>query len=77
MSIELCRNPYVAPVKNGSLQSGALLVTPRASAFRPNIRGLQDQKGATLFLRHRSGIKLTFAEEKFARGLRRAIHPSK
>lgn len=66
MDIELART-YLAVVTTGSFFSAAekLKITPTAVSAR--IRHLEDQLGRQLFVRNKSGARLTIAGERFLR----------
>lgn len=74
MTIELRHLRYVvAAAEHGSFRRAATAVGVQESAISRRIRDLEDEIGATLFVRHHGGVRLTYAGERFIHRARRAI----
>lgn len=63
----------IAAAEQGSFRRAALAVGVRESAVSRRIRDLEDEIGSALFVRHRSGVRLTYAGEQFVSRIRQAI----
>lgn len=75
MSIELRHLRYViAAAENGSFRRAAIALGVRESSVSRRIRDIENEMGSALFIRHRSGVHLTYAGEVFLRRARRAIN---
>lgn len=75
MTIELRHLRYViAAAEQGSFRRAAMAAGVRESAISRRIRDLEDEIGATLFIRHRSGVTLTHAGQKFLTRARKAVN---
>jgi DNA-binding transcriptional LysR family regulator len=74
LTIELRHLRYVvAAAEHGSFRRAATAVGVQESAISRRIRDLEDEIGATLFVRHHGGVRLTYAGERFIHRARRAI----
>lgn len=68
MHIEFNHLRYVvAAAEHGSFRRAALAIGVRESAISRRIRDLEDNMGSALFIRHHSGVILTYAGEQFVR----------
>jgi DNA-binding transcriptional LysR family regulator len=73
-SIELRALRYlVAASEHGSFRKAALALDIQESSISRRIRDLEDEIGATLFLRHTGGVSLTLAGQRYLVHARRAI----
>lgn len=64
---------FVATVEHGSFRKAAAVLGLDHSAVSRRIRDLEDHLGASLFNRHRGGVRLTLAGERFLPRARRAL----
>jgi DNA-binding transcriptional LysR family regulator len=73
--IQLRQLRYViAAAEHGSFRQAAIAVGVRESAVSRRIRDLENQAGATLFIRYQRGVTPTEAGKNFVRRARRAIN---
>ncbi|MCF7728414.1 LysR family transcriptional regulator [Sulfitobacter sp. M22] len=73
-TIELRHLRYVAAAaEHGSFRQAALAEGVRVSAISRRIRDLEDDVGATLFIRHSAGVRLTQAGQHFVSRKRHAL----
>lgn len=63
----------VAAAEHGSFRQAAIAVGVQESAISRRIRDLEDEAGATLFIRGRHGVMLTEAGRNFVKRARRVI----
>ncbi|PZU68666.1 LysR family transcriptional regulator [Sphingobium sp.] len=56
---------FAAASEHGSFRKAGEALGVQESTISRRIRDLEDQMGASLFHRHRSGVRLTFAGERF------------
>ena len=74
MSFELRHLRYfVAAASFGSFRKSAYVLGVQESTISRGVRDLEDQIGASLFLRHPGGVNLTFAGQRFLGRARQAI----
>ncbi|MCA3576376.1 MAG: LysR family transcriptional regulator [Bradyrhizobium sp.] len=74
MKIELRHLRYViAAAEHGSFRQAAKALAIQESAISRRIRDLEDDIGATLFIRHHGGVDLTYAGQRFLVRARKAI----
>jgi DNA-binding transcriptional LysR family regulator len=74
LSIELRHLRYfIAAAEHGSFRKAGEAVGVQESAISRRVRDLEDQLGASLFNRYNSGVRLTFAGERFLRRARQII----
>lgn len=72
--LELRHFRYViATADFGSIRRAALALGVQPSSVSRRIRDLEDEIGASLFIRQRSGARLTFAGERFLARARKAM----
>lgn len=72
--IQLRQLRYViAAAEHGSFRKAALAMGVGESTISRRIRDLEDEAGASLFIRYRQGVSLTEAGRNFVRRARRAI----
>lgn len=75
MSFELRHLRYVvAAAEHGSFRKAALALGVQESAVSRRIRDLEDEIGATLFIRHHAGVCPTYAGHQFVGRARKAIN---
>lgn len=73
-SIELRHLRYfLAAAERGSLRKAAAVIGVHESAVSRRIRDLEDEIGASLFVRHTGGVTLTLAGQRFLASTRRAL----
>lgn len=63
----------IAAAEQGSFRGAARLLGAQVSDLSRRVRDLEDEIGASLFIRHRSGVRPTYAGELFLERARRAI----
>jgi DNA-binding transcriptional LysR family regulator len=63
----------IAAAEQGSFRRAAVALGVRESSISRRIRNLEDEIGASLFIRSWSGVCLTYAGHRFVRRARRAI----
>lgn len=74
MTIELRHLRYVvAAAERGSFRKAATALGVQQSAVSRRIRDLEGEIGTALFIRHRSGVNLTQAGERFVARARKAL----
>ena len=56
---------FVAAVDYGSLRKAAAALSVQESSISRRIRDLEDELGASLFMRHAGGVRLTVAGREF------------
>ena len=64
---------FVAAAEHGSFRKAGAAIGVQESAISRSIRDLEDRLGASLFLRHSGGVRLTFAGKRFLRRSRQII----
>lgn len=64
---------FVAAADYGSFRKAATALTIQESSISRRIRDLEDELGASLFIRHAGGVRLTFAGQKFLTSARHAL----
>lgn len=64
---------FLAAAETGSFRKAAMAIGIQESAISRRIRDLEDHLGASLFHRHNSGVRLTFAGQKFLRRARKIL----
>lgn len=64
---------FVAAVDYGSFRKAAAALTIQESSISRRIRDLEDELGASLFIRHAGGVRLTVAGGEFLRNARHAL----
>lgn len=64
---------FVAAVDYGSFRKAAAALTIQESSISRRIRDLEDELGASLFVRHAGGVRLTIAGREFLRNARHAL----
>ncbi|MDI4654990.1 LysR family transcriptional regulator [Xanthobacter autotrophicus] len=75
MSIELRQLRYVLKAtETGSFRCAARELGIHESAVSRRIRDLEDEIGASLFIRHHGGVCLTYAGQRFVSRARKAIN---
>jgi DNA-binding transcriptional LysR family regulator len=75
MPFELRHLRYVvAAAEHGSFRKAALALGVQESAVSRRIRDLEDEIGATLFIRHHAGVCPTYAGHQFVGRARKAIN---
>lgn len=75
MRIELRHIRYViAAADHGSFRKAAMVLGVQESTISRRIRHVEDETGAALFIRHPSGVKLTYAGQRFVSQARKAIN---
>jgi DNA-binding transcriptional LysR family regulator len=75
MTVELRHLRYaIAASEHGSFRRAARALSVRESTISRRIRDLEDEVGATLFIRDRSGVQLTYAGEQLVRRARKAVN---
>lgn len=73
-AIEVRHLRYViAAAECGSFRRAAQTLEIQESAVSRRIRDLEDEIGASLFIRHHSGVQLTQAGQRFLTGARKAL----
>ncbi|MGJ4859575.1 LysR family transcriptional regulator [Labrys sp. La1] len=74
MSIDLRHIRYaIAAADHGSFRQAARMLGVQGSALSRRIRDLEDQSGASLFIRHKGGVATTYAGRYFVEQTRRAV----
>ena len=61
---------FLAATDHGSFRKAATALTINESSVSRQIRNLEDELGASLFLRHSAGVRLTVAGQEFLRSAR-------
>ena len=64
---------FLAATDHGSFRKAATALTINESSVSRQIRDLEDELGASLFLRHSAGVRLTVAGQEFLRSARGAL----
>lgn len=64
---------FVAAAEQGSFRQAGVALNIRESAISRRVRDLEDELGASLFLRHSGGVNLTLAGQRFLRRARTAL----
>lgn len=64
---------FLAATDHGSFRKAAVALTINESSVSRQIRDLEDELGASLFLRHSAGVRLTVAGQEFLRSARGAL----
>lgn len=64
---------FVAAVDYGSFRKAAAALSVQESSISRRIRDLEDELGASLFMRHAGGVRLTVAGREFLRNARHAL----
>lgn len=64
---------FVAAVDYGSFRKAAAALSVQESSISRRIRDLEDELGASLFMRHVGGVRLTVAGWEFLRNARHAL----
>ncbi len=64
---------FVAAVDYGSFRKAAAALSVQESSISRRIRDLEDELGASLFMRHSGGVRLTVAGREFLRNARHAL----
>lgn len=64
---------FVAAVDYGSFRKAAAALAIQESSISRRIRDLEDELGASLFVRHAGGVRLTVAGREFLRNTRHAL----
>ena len=64
---------FVAAVDYGSFRKAAAALAIQESSISRRIRDLEDELGASLFMRHAGGVRLTVAGQEFLRNARHAL----
>ncbi|MCQ0971010.1 LysR family transcriptional regulator [Paracoccus sp. TK19116] len=64
---------FVAAVDYGSFRKAAAALAIQESSISRRIRDLEDELGASLFVRHAGGVRLTVAGREFLRNARHAL----
>ncbi|OYZ91266.1 MAG: LysR family transcriptional regulator, partial [Xanthobacter sp. 17-67-6] len=64
---------FVASASLGSFRKAADILGVQESAISRRVRDLEDQIGASLFLRHSGGVNLTLAGQRFLSRARQAL----
>lgn len=64
---------FISAATSGSFRKAAKALEVRESAISRGVRDLEDQIGASLFLRHSGGVNLTLAGQRFLQRARHAI----
>lgn len=64
---------FLAATDYGSLRKAAASLAINESSVSRQIRDLEDELGASLFLRHSTGVRLTVAGQEFLRSARGAL----
>lgn len=73
-SIELRHLRYfIAAAEHGSFRKAGVAIEVQESAISRSIRDLEDEIGASLFIRHPSGVSLTLAGQRFLARARSAL----
>lgn len=73
-SIELRHLRYfLAAAEHGSFRKAGIALAVQESAISRRVRDLEDRLGASLFLRHNGGVKLTMAGQNFLDQTRAAM----
>jgi len=65
---------FIAATDYGSFRKAATALAVHESSVSRQIRDLEDELGASLFLRHSGGVRLIVAGQEFLRSARRALH---
>ncbi|MCX5494395.1 LysR family transcriptional regulator [Kaistia dalseonensis] len=65
----------VAASDHGSFRKAAIALQVRESAISRRIRDIEDQIGASLFLRRPDGVSLTLAGQRYLARVRRTQNP--
>lgn len=64
---------FLAAVEYGSFRKAASSLGVQESTVSRRIRDLEDQLGASLFIRHNGGVRLTIAGQKYVQHARKAL----
>ena len=64
---------FLAAVDHGSFRKAAIALAINESSVSRQIRDLEDELGASLFIRHSGGVRLTVAGKEFLRSARHAL----
>lgn len=64
---------FVSAVDHGSFRKAAVALGIQESSVSRRIRDLEDELGASLFIRHAGGVRLTVAGQEFLRNARHAL----
>lgn len=64
---------FVSAVDHGSFRKAAAALGIQESSVSRRIRDLEDELGASLFMRHAGGVRLTVAGQEFLRNARHAL----
>ncbi|MGX1097350.1 LysR family transcriptional regulator [Amorphus sp. MBR-141] len=64
---------FIAAAEHGSFRKAATALGVQESSVSRRIRDMEDQVGASLFLRHPGGINLTIAGQRFLHRVRHAL----
>ncbi|MBB5221017.1 DNA-binding transcriptional LysR family regulator [Amaricoccus macauensis] len=64
---------FVAAVDYGSFRKAAAALAIQESSISRRVRDLEDELGASLFIRHAGGVRLTVAGREFLRNARHAL----
>lgn len=64
---------FLAAVEHGSFRKAASSVGVQESTVSRRIRDLEDHLGASLFIRHNGGVRLTVAGQKYVQHARKAL----
>lgn len=64
---------FLAAADHGSFRKAAIALAINKSSVSRQIRDLEDELGASLFLRHSGGVRLTVAGQEFLRSARHAL----
>jgi len=64
---------FIAAAEHGSLRKAGVAIEVQESAISRGIRDLEDGIGASLFIRHPSGVSLTLAGQRFLARARNAL----
>ena len=64
---------FLASADHGSFRKAAIALAINESSVSRQIRDLEDELGASLFIRHSGGVRLTVAGQEFLRSARHAL----
>lgn len=64
---------FLAAADHGSFRKAAIALAINESSVSRQIRDLEDELGASLFIRHSGGVRLTVAGQEFLRSARHAL----
>ena len=64
---------FLAAADHGSFRKAAIALDINESSVSRQIRDLEDELGASLFIRHSGGVRLTVAGQEFLRSARHAL----